>query len=218
MKTVLGIFAHPDDEAFGPGGTLAKLSSENEVYLICVTNGDAEGKTKLQKKKNGEIRKKELLESAKILGVKRVFFLGYGDGMLSNSLYHKIADEISMILKRLQPGTIITFEQRGISGHIDHIAVSLITTFVFIKLKFVKKLMYYCISQEHRRDIKNYFIYMPPGYDREEVDEVIDVSPYWDTKVAAMKQHQSQKSDVNMILKSISKYAKEEYFLVLKKE
>ncbi|MBP9816108.1 PIG-L family deacetylase [Candidatus Woesebacteria bacterium] len=40
MANIVAIFAHPDDEAFGPGGTLAKLSNEHDVYIICVTSGD----------------------------------------------------------------------------------------------------------------------------------------------------------------------------------
>ena len=41
MKPVVGVFAHPDDEAFFTGGTIATLSKERDVYTICVTNGDA---------------------------------------------------------------------------------------------------------------------------------------------------------------------------------
>jgi len=74
-KNIFCIFAHPDDEAFGPSGIIAKWAEENNVYLICVTDGSHPngGKKKLDK-----VRRKELLVSAKILGVKKVFFLGMG--------------------------------------------------------------------------------------------------------------------------------------------
>ena len=49
MNRIIGIFAHPDDEALGPSGTLATLAKENEVYLICVTSGEAAGKTPEEK-------------------------------------------------------------------------------------------------------------------------------------------------------------------------
>ena len=73
--TIVGIFAHPDDEAFGPSGTLALLAKENDVYLICATNGDAaSGKPD---PKLAEIRQKELLASANVLGIKKVYFLDF---------------------------------------------------------------------------------------------------------------------------------------------
>src|SRR5579872_864526 len=116
-KTIVGIFAHPDDEAFGPGGTLAKFTKEgNDVYVICATNGEtATGETD---KKLGIERQSELKKSCADLGVKKVFFLGYTDGTLCNNLYHEIAEKIRKILQKLQPDILITFEPRGISGHI----------------------------------------------------------------------------------------------------
>ena len=79
MRKTVCIFAHPDDEAFGPSGTIAKFADEGEVFLICVTNGND--------KNNGErelikIRDQELHESSKILGVKKVYCLKYADGEL----------------------------------------------------------------------------------------------------------------------------------------
>ena len=44
MAPLVCIFAHPDDEAFGPAGSIAKFASERDVYIICVTNGDADDK------------------------------------------------------------------------------------------------------------------------------------------------------------------------------
>ncbi len=217
MKNIVGVFAHPDDEALGPSGTIAKFAKKYNVYLICVTSGEASGKTEEEKLKIGEIRRAELMESAKILGIKEVFFLGYQDGELKNNLYHKLANDIQKHLEDLKPEVLLTFEPRGVSGHIDHIVVSLVTTYVFYKLPFIKKLMYYCISAQERAQIGDYFIYFPPGYSQEDVDEIIDVTPYWDIKIKAMYAHQSQLSDVRRVLKNKEKLPKEEYFLVLKK-
>jgi LmbE family N-acetylglucosaminyl deacetylase len=60
IKTIVAIFAHPDDEAFCPGGTIAKLSQKNAVYLICVTNGDSKGNSRKAEIVLGKLRKKEL--------------------------------------------------------------------------------------------------------------------------------------------------------------
>lgn len=210
-KAIVGIFAHPDDEAFGPSGTLAKFARTTDVFVICVTDGSA-GKN-LQ-----DIRKNELLASARVLGIKNVLFLDFKDGELNNNLYHKLAEEIEKYLRKLQPETVITFEPRGISGHLDHVAVSLVTTFVFKKLPFIKKLLYFCIDKTQRNLEGNaYFIYFPPGYDHTDIDVTVDVSKEWETKAKAIRAHKSQAKDGDFILSMLSKLPKEEYFLELKR-
>src|SRR5579872_4442081 len=121
-KTIVCVFAHPDDEAFGPGGTIALLAKENDVYILCATKGEAgqNSLTDLETPLQNE-RMEELKRSAKILGVKKVIFLDFIDGTLSNSLYHKLAEKITQYLNELKPEMLLTYENRGISGHIDHI-------------------------------------------------------------------------------------------------
>src|SRR6266568_3140736 len=106
MKPLVAIFAHPDDEVFGPGGTIATFASERDIYIICVTNGDAGLNSSTKTHDLGEIRKEEMLESTKILGVKQVFFLGYKDGSLNNNLYHEIAEKVQKILEKILPETL----------------------------------------------------------------------------------------------------------------
>lgn len=215
MQTIVGIFAHPDDEALGPSGTIATLAKENNVFLVCVTNGDAASGT--PDPKLAKIRKKELLSSADVLGVKGVFFLDFGDGTLSNNLYHKIAEKITEVLDQLQPQLLITLEPHGVSGHLDHIAVSMITSFVFEKVSYAKELWYYCVSKEETDLIPDYFIYFPPGYTQDQIDKIVYISSVWEQKVAAMRKHESQKKDVDAILAAGDRLPKEEYFLIKKK-
>lgn len=214
MKPLVCIFAHPDDESFGPGGTIATFAKTRDVYIICVTSGQVGQKPKSVKKDLGEVRKQELLKSAEILGIKQVFFLDYVDGELCNNVYHEIAEKISKILQKIKPDTLLTFEQRGVSGHLDHIAVSMISSYIFEKLEFVKKIMYYCNIIQQRKLIKNYFIYFPAGYKKSEVQETVDTTVVWDTKVKAMMVHESQKEDCERVLSRQRTLPKEEYFLV----
>lgn len=164
MKPVVAVFAHPDDEVFGPGGTLALFAKEGrDVYIISVTNGDA-GMNSLEDshgKTLGEIRVEEMRASAKEIGVKEVFFLDYKDGTLSNSLYHEIADKVQALIEEIRPEIMVTFEPRGVSGHLDHIAVSMISTFVFEKVHFVKELWYYAMNEYARSFQGPYFIHFP---------------------------------------------------------
>src|SRR3989344_1733560 len=176
MATIVGLFAHPDDEAFGPGGTLAKMAKDNDVYIICCTDGNH------QEKGLKNIRNQELLASTKVLGVKEVLFLDFEDGGLCNANYHQLADAIKVKLDQLKPETIITFNLNGVSGHIDHIVVASVVTWLFPKLSYLKKIMYFCLRDIERRLIPNYFVYMPEGTALDQTDEIIDVSEVWKIK------------------------------------
>ncbi|MDO8269643.1 MAG: PIG-L deacetylase family protein [Candidatus Levybacteria bacterium] len=216
MGTIVGIFAHPDDESFGPGGTLAKLAKTNDVYIICVTGGGAgqNARTKTTRKLS-EIRKEEYRNAAKILGVKKSHCLEYEDGTLSNSLYHEIAHKIESIVKKLKPEILLTFEPKGVSGHIDHITVSMITTYVFRNNPQIKKLMYYCILNTRREKyLDDYFIYFPEGYKTDEIDLEVDTAKTFKTKIQAISAHKSQKEDADRIIKSLLTMPPREYFLV----
>jgi LmbE family N-acetylglucosaminyl deacetylase len=223
MRPVVGVFAHPDDEAFGPSGTLAQFANQGrEVYIICVTHGDA-GENHSDKTHDlSTIREDELRASAKELGVKDIFFLNFKDGTLSNNIYHTVANALQKKLEELQPETIITLENHGISGHLDHIAVSFITTYVFRKLSFIKELWYFCITEEAQKvmtkHLGDYFVYIPPGYKKEEISKVIDVSSVWEQKKAAMLKHESQQPDVEANLQAALELPKEENFIILTKD
>ncbi len=218
MKKILGIFAHPDDETFGPGGTLALLAKNHEVYIICATNGDGKMGNRKKEIALGALRKKELLASVKILGVKKVFFLGYQDGSLSHNNYHEIAEKVLKHARVLRPEILITFEPRGVSGHIDHIVMSMVTSFVFPKLASAKKMMKYCLRLDRSVLLgKDYFIHFPLGYTTDEIDETVDISKVWEQKVEAMRQHISQMHDVRKILTRTKELPREENFLVIEK-
>lgn len=215
MKNLVCVFAHPDDEAFGPAGTIAKLSKKFNVYLLCATKGE-EGRNFLEKGRLGKIRQNELLKSAKILGVKKVYFLGFRDGTLSNNLYHKLTAKIKVHLLKLKPEILITYEPQGVSGHIDHITVSMVTMFTAQKLKFIKEVWQVCRPSSFAKKRFDYFIYFPPGYTKSEIDKIVNIKDFWDIKVEAMKAHKSQLEDFKRIMKFSKNQPKEEYFLVKK--
>ena len=137
MKTLVAIFAHPDDESFGIGGTLAKYSREQvNTYYVCATRGesgtvDAEA---LQGFSSiGELRTSELECASKELGLQRVEYLNYRDsGMLgsednrhADSLFaagmDDVAKKICDQIEKLKPDVVITHDQFGGYGHPDHI-------------------------------------------------------------------------------------------------
>ena len=226
---MLAIFAHPDDEAFGPGGTLAKYAKGGvEVHLLCVTRGEAgqineKVKNDLRIKhdenkeeiKIGELREKELLNSAKILGIKKVEFLDYIDGRLCNAIYHELAKKISRKINDFKPQVVLTAENHGVSGHLDHIAVSMITTYAYLKTEITGKLYYHCLPQKlYDERMQNYFIYFPEGYKESEITTRIDYSSVWQKKVAAMKAHQSQSKDAETLIARFEKWPKIDNFIL----
>ena len=220
-RRILAVFAHPDDEAFGPGGTLAKYASEGvEIHLLSATRGEAgqidEGlKEKAANKKIHHIREEELLRSAEILGIKKVEFLNYIDGRLCNAVYHGLAGKILDKIRDFKPQLIVTLDRLGISGHLDHIAVSMVTTFSYLKTTEANKLYYYCLSKKQRRpEGDDYFVYFPEGYSEDQITTRIDYQKFFEAKTAAMFQHKSQLSDVTAIHSFIKNKPKIENFIL----
>lgn len=226
-RKILAVFAHPDDEAFGPAGTLVKYAAEGtEIHLLCATKGEVgqwyhkdkslkDKEKRLDKIKLENVREKELLFSAKTLGIKKVEFLGFIDGELRNNIYHKVAEKIIKKIEDFQPQIVVTVERRGVSGHLDHIAISMITTYSFLKTKMAKKLYYHCLPEKYRdKMMDEYFVYFPEGYKENEITTRIDYSEYFDKKVASMQAHQSQIADVNNLLFRFKKWPKVDHFIL----
>jgi len=216
-KTAFAIFAHPDDESFGPGGTIALLSKTHDVYLLCATKGEA-GED--HSKESGSLsakREGELQRAAKILGIKDIFFLGFTDGELKNNNYHAVAEKIEKLAASYTPELFLTYENRGISGHIDHVAISLITSYVFHKLDFVKELHYFCLDEAQRGVGQTYFVYFPPGYADKEISKRVDIKSVLEQKIAAIKEHASQIKDVEVMLQKHKEKRIEECFIIVKK-
>lgn len=214
MKKILfGVFAHPDDEGFGPSGTLhLEAQSGTEVNLILVTDGAASTNHDTE----GDLVHDRLAEwraSAELIGATHTRALGYSDGEISNSNYLEIAEKILHHILTALPEEkfhldLMTFETGGISGHIDHIAVSYITTYVYLKLKEkypenqIGKLRYFCLPNSLNQQANTNWLYMPKGKLSSEIDEIVDISAVIDRKLEIMRAHKSQKADMEAILKS----------------
>lgn len=124
---ILVILAHPDDESFGAGGTLAKYAHQGvQVTLLCATRGEA-GISGVRAEEAGAVRELELRQAAKFLGI-QVHFLGYQDGELSKEDPAKLLEQITRWINKVQPQVILTFGPDGVSGHPDHVTVSHIVT------------------------------------------------------------------------------------------
>lgn len=138
-RTLLAVFAHPDDEAFGPGGTLAKYAREGtRVILVCATRGEAgeiSDPNLASPETLGEVREQELWCAARVLGIADVIFLGYRDSGMAgspnnahpqafvNAPQEEVVPRLVGIMRQVRPDIVITFEPNGGYGHPDHIAI-----------------------------------------------------------------------------------------------
>ena len=110
---MLVILAHPDDESFAVGGTLARLAHQDvQVVLLCATRGEA-GIPGLTPEEAGVIREQELRGAAIQLGI-TVHFLGYMDGQLVDIDPSVIMELIKFWLDQIRPQVILTFGPDGV--------------------------------------------------------------------------------------------------------
>jgi LmbE family N-acetylglucosaminyl deacetylase len=127
------ILAHPDDESLGNGGIIAKYAAEGvKTYLVTATRGESgwfgpedenPGPEAL-----GRIREGELRDAAEILGLQEVNFLDYRDGELADADSDEVVEKIVTHIRRIRPQVVVTFDQNGLYGHPDHIAICQLTT------------------------------------------------------------------------------------------
>ena len=139
-RSLLAIYAHPDDEILGPGGTLARYAALGaDVALVTATRGEA---GEIQRAGTAtpatlaEVRQQELICSAAELGIKEVIILNYRDSGMAGSADNEhprafvnvpaevVVGRLVRIIRQLRPQVLLTFEPYGAYGHPDHIAVS----------------------------------------------------------------------------------------------
>ena len=220
-KTLLAVLAHPDDEAFGLGGTLAHAAaSGHRVYLICATKGEAGKITHPdipQDADRAKLREAELRAACDALNIEPPIFLGYHDsGRHERTRFDdpkalmnidELALETALLphLERLQPEVMITFDPHGIYGHIDHIKMHRAATAAFwsagkVMAEAPKRLFYAAMASEQLRRMQTLrenspLAQLEPGIYGVSEDSfayVRDVSDYRAQKQAAIEAHKSQ--------------------------
>lgn len=136
-RTLIFVGAHPDDESFSVGATLAHYATAGvKVYYVCATRGEV-GNAKTEQMKGyssiSELRSAELQCAAQVLGLTDVIHLGYRDsGMLGwednkhplaliSVPLEQVTGRIVEIFRKLKPDVVITFDPIGGYRHPDHI-------------------------------------------------------------------------------------------------
>lgn len=149
-RTLLAVHAHPDDEAIGTGGILARHSAEGmRVALVCATRGEVgeivdpsidqeEALLRL-----GEIREAELRCACSVLGVGDLLFLDYRDSGMAGTPDNEdpaafcradlaeASGRLVRIIRELRPHVLVTYDEKGGYGHPDHIMAHRVTVAAF---------------------------------------------------------------------------------------
>ena len=183
-KHVLVVFPHPDDEAFGVSGTIASyIKNGIPVTYACLTLGEMGRNLGNPPFANREtlpaIRKKELMEAAKQMGLKDLRMLGFRDKTLEFE-EDKLTDVIFSLIEEIKPSLIITFYP-GYSVHPDHEACGRAVVRAVKRLDENMRPKLHCVAFSNNCE--------------EELgkpDIIHDVSAVSDIKLATMKAHRSQ--------------------------
>jgi LmbE family N-acetylglucosaminyl deacetylase len=194
FERVMVVSAHPDDPDFGAGGSVARLADSGAaVTYVIVTDGRQGGEDPDQKDSElVAIRQREQRAAAKVLGVKKIEFLGYKDGHLSPDL--KLRRDIVRMIRKHKPELVITHIPGRVldapmgGSHPDHLAVGEATM---------------AAVYPDSRNPRAFRSLLKEGFEPHEVKEVwipfwtlgdfyIDVTKTLDRKIDALKKHKSQ--------------------------
>lgn len=219
-KTVLAIFAHPDDEAFGCAGTFARVvRNGGTVTLVCATRGEVgmirEGAI-ATRETLGAVRETELRTAMGMIGVNDVRFLDYRDSGMSGSDENAhpdafinqsepiVSERLAEIINEVRPSVVLTFGPDGIYGHPDHLMAHRTATAAFNSATLAAQaaLYYNAISRERIkrmaertdgpfRDLSAEQL-DAMGIPEAEITTSIDVSELIDLKLAVIRAHRTQ--------------------------
>jgi LmbE family N-acetylglucosaminyl deacetylase len=212
---LLAVFAHPDDETFGPGGTLARYAlTGHTCRLVTFTRGEAGslGPAKyLTPEELGRLRSAELECAAKALQLSSQPVCALPDKRLAGLPQEAGLSIIRQEIGTFQPDLVITFHPGGISGHPDHQTVAR-WCLQAVRENGGPRLLGYGITEAQARGVG--FRKLRPIPDPE-VTHVVDVASYLEYKLRAIDCHKSQ-SELWDKLRSVeggfSRYARWEHF------
>jgi LmbE family N-acetylglucosaminyl deacetylase len=214
------VFAHPDDEAFGTGGTMSKYADMGyDVYLVTATRGESGqiAEPELATPANlPDVRERELRCACEIYGIHPPRFMGYVDGQLTTVHQGQAVGKLVRLIRELQPQVLVTFGPDGVYGHYDHIAVHRWTT-IAAKLAAdpdcfpdpdlcepyeVAKVYYRSLTEEQVESMAEEglpasvmmdgvpFVFVPTPQDQ--LTTRIDVGDYVDQKLEGIRCHATQ--------------------------
>jgi LmbE family N-acetylglucosaminyl deacetylase len=152
LGTILGVWAHPDDETYLSAGLMARAVGRG-ARVVCVTATRGEGGSMDEERwppeKMAEVRTAELERSLEILGVREHHWLDLPDIGMETGLPEEGYERVLDLVAGVQPDTILTFGPEGMTGHEAHKSVSGWATRAFLQAgKPGSRLLYACVTPE----------------------------------------------------------------------
>jgi len=213
-KSLMAVFAHPDDEGQIAGLMAMYASQGAKVSLVCSTRGELGSTTDhslLQGKTMAQLRQEELQCVCNVLGVNNLEFLDYQEGSFHRADSDEVIRRISETIKKLAPQVVVTFGPEGVYQHRDHVAISRWVTSAFHTvrqetlsqgLEFPLRLYYTAYPRSlfeelHTRGIEfgidiEGTLHRIEGVPDEEITTMVDVSGFQIQKIRAFRCHASQ--------------------------
>ncbi|MEU5911627.1 PIG-L family deacetylase [Micromonospora sp. NPDC047527] len=171
LGSILGIWAHPDDEAYLSGGLMAMArDAGSEVVCVTATRGErgTSDSVTWPPDRLAVIRQDELTRSLGVLGVTKHHWLGYSDGECADVAPAEPVARLSELIDEIRPDTIVTFGPEGHTGHPDHQAVSVWAESAFRRAAPAgTRLLHAAVSHEWARmwnDVHHEFAIFQDGY------------------------------------------------------
>lgn len=203
LGTVLGVWAHPDDEIFLSAGLMASAARAGQ-RVVCVTatvgeRGTAEPE-KWPPRRLGPVRAREQHAALQLLGITQHAALGYPDGACAQVPMAEAARQIAAIVDIVRPDTVLTFGEDGMTGHPDHVAVGRWTSLAVTFSRHRPRILHAAVTPAEsmrQRSVNEALGAFAPGYPRTTPaadlalrllldDELLDL------KLAALRKHASQ--------------------------
>jgi LmbE family N-acetylglucosaminyl deacetylase len=147
LGTVLGVWAHPDDEAYLSAGVMAQARAAGQrVIVATATYGELGAADGTPPARLAAIRRHELAASLAAVGVTEHRWLGYADGGCADVDPASAVARVAGLIAEVGPDTILTFGPDGMTGHPDHQAVSAWTTAAWRSAGCPGRLMYATVT------------------------------------------------------------------------
>ncbi|HEY5857353.1 MAG TPA: PIG-L family deacetylase [Aldersonia sp.] len=227
LGTILGIWAHPDDEAYLSGGLMTTARDlGSRVVCVTATRGELGTPDPLAwpPDRLAAERAVELARSLEILGVAEHHWLDYRDGDCATADAADAVSRLAELVDLVRPDTVLTFGPDGITGHPDHQTVGKWATAAFDRAATAGARLLYATFEERRAPrwgaLNDSLGIFPPGYpvltpgDRLAVDLVLDADVAA-CKVAALAAQETQTSALiaGMGIEVFTEWVSEEAFI-----
>ena len=199
--TLLFSFAHPDDESFSGAGTAMKYRAAGARIVLSTATLGERGKCGdppvCSPEELPRVRERELRAAAAVIGFDELHLLGYRDRELADAPVDEIRGTLVTLIRRERPAVVFTFDPNGFNVHPDHVAISRFTSDAIAAAADSR--WFPDSGPPHVVQRLLWTPQLPPwdvvdrgSTDFPSADFVIDVSDFYERRVAALRAHRTQ--------------------------